>query len=544
MKNTWFGRASLADHYRHKDAKVIEPDDLWALTQIKWVLIGGKYKPDYQKTNPNFMGSTGKAEFDKGVHHFCNYLEDSTIRETIYSAPEALEEVIKSSKGFVLGEYNVEIAREDDWIMFEQRDYKTFFTHRNVRARGDQQCEGSAEFRIPILITAENMDKAYKVMHKFWQNPPNDVKLPKVAKLYNVAKLLDERPDMVNPELGPFTDQRGKGLCFYVTWEKKGGVSLTADEYKNFILNMLKALHEGGVEGIGYYASIGPDKAFKKAKDVPTLPVFASYLDYVTHVRIQGEQKVLQGDEALFAFEPEFRAAKFPNPLHDIVITQKDLDSAGLTKKILLDIENEHKKYILRDFPKRIEKLNDYIKYGIPDIEKYDLIEKGEGSKLPLHYNALKDKCKGLFDLEPLPSSAKDALTLLRLSNACKHLTVEANEFVRIAAPLIKKILDGYKTNDADLFAFNVLSAVKEVYPNLSEEKELTITASAKDKFYYIKDRISENKEKMGIVSAIFDFFMWLFGYGMEYEASRAGSAYSFVNILREQEKLRNTQEK
>ncbi len=81
IKNTWFGRASLADHY--KDATFIPQNDLWALRQIEWVLIDGKYKPDYQKANLNFMGITGKYKFNSGLYNFCDYLDDHTIRATI-----------------------------------------------------------------------------------------------------------------------------------------------------------------------------------------------------------------------------------------------------------------------------------------------------------------------------------------------------------------------------------------------------------------------------------------------------------------------------
>ncbi len=82
MKNTWFGRASLADHY--KDIKVIPSEDLWVFNNVVWRQEVKTDRPIicFAGTNRSFNNIEASA-FDSRVRVFYNYLLEHSIWNTV-----------------------------------------------------------------------------------------------------------------------------------------------------------------------------------------------------------------------------------------------------------------------------------------------------------------------------------------------------------------------------------------------------------------------------------------------------------------------------
>jgi hypothetical protein len=400
--------------------------------------------------------------------------------------------------------HNYTHKKHNGWYWFQEKEQES---ERKVEENGVTYI-GSAEFRIPISPTPENIRNALEVVRSLLSNP-KDIKLPKNIKLLNVNEVYEEGSNVLSPENGPDYDQRGKELCFYVTWDKDSGApSLTADDYKKFMLHMVRALYDGGVKGIGYYPSLNADRRFKLPDG--TFAPFATHIEYIADAYYNNHTQdniKFEGDGDLFYKEEVFAKHGSKNPLRKIVISQQDLADAGLTPEILQAIENNHKQYILQDFPQRLELLNDKFNAF---IEKKSPNPREPKDELKKNHASLRKECLGLLKVPDLPNTLDWHNTVPNgeelLTNACKHLATEAREFRAIASPIIKRLKDGYKTHDIEKFAKTAEEVFGEMNPNLNPEQKDAVKEKARDVFVEIRENVQHDKEPMSI----------LFGYGVE----------------------------
>jgi hypothetical protein len=438
--------------------------------------------------------------------------------------------------------------QDTNWTFYGKKE-EANYGERLVKSR-DEVYGGFAEFRIPILPTVNNIMRAEDVILEFLKTAESKgIPLPKLLKVHNIQEAIKE--GLILPETGPELDQRGKELCFYVTWEKDGELGsgqyttgaphLTVDEYKKFMLHMVKALYDGGVEGIGYYPSLNADRRFTLPDGTPAF--FATYLENVTQTYNvdTGLQIIPKGDDKLLFYKEEvFAKHGSKNPLREIEISQQDLADAGLTPEILQKIENNHKQYIWKDFPQRLEllggKLEEAAFSGSMGSEPKDELKKNHAS--------LRKECLGLLEVPALPnildwnSAAPNREELL--TNACKHLATEAREFRAIASPIIKRLKDGYKTHDIEKFAKTAEEVFGEMNPSLADAQKDAVKEKARYVFTEILGHVQSDKEPMSILRKFIDWFVSLFGYGVENK--RLGEAHTdFVSMVIAKDNPQNT---
>lgn len=222
----------------------------------------------------------------------------------------------------------VSTTRAKDWIWVERKPKHKVgkFKDKDLGQRKIPEELGSIEFRIGVTPTAENIQKAYNALLPLLsvdENDPEAIKPPRSVKFINAVDVAAGDYEGWLPEKGGKRnrDQRGKEINFYVSWKKNSSnqkyeSSLTADQYKKFMLHALKALLDADVDGVAYYPSVAADHSLAPDGQLKSV----TYLDYTT------------SDGSIWKHQAAYEANGFSDPLKNIVITNEDYLAAGITQ--------------------------------------------------------------------------------------------------------------------------------------------------------------------------------------------------------------------
>ncbi|KIE04522.1 hypothetical protein NF27_HQ00600 [Candidatus Jidaibacter acanthamoeba] len=349
---------------------------------------------------------------------------------------------------------NVDLVKKQGWLWFQDPSLEStsgnILTERTFE-KENKFYESQVEFRIPVEPTKENIEKAYAVLAALFNDPK--IKSPKNAKIIDINDLTGKGFADWNPEVGEVRqyDQRGKEICFYVTWDRKRGLandknprgeitiqpSLSAEEYKTFMLTALKALIDAGVEGVGYYPTQGADKSLSSSSSESELPTIFTYLDFTST------------DKSVFLHKAEYEANGFHNPLADIQLTLEDYLKAGIKLDDLANIRERQVKYLTEHFSKTKDTFLNELKV----INQYD--------KMSFEESWLK-KVESILD------NIKNDKNLNNNLNQLKILLSEKSESKIIGdkLPLVRYLADKENLEEGDKKLFdeliNLPSIVKE----------------------------------------------------------------------------------
>lgn len=205
------------------------------------------------------------------------------------------------------------------------------------------------QFRMSILPTEDNLNKAFNVISQF---EPLNEKDDKNNFICPNAKLIQLNSNNMNEWDGTLMDasdrdQRGKELCVYLPYDERTGSFLFSEEYiKHLMLDLWKALEYAGVE-LSYITPTNEEKEIPSDSSILTPFTYSSFKPY------KSEDGILHSND--------YNPMNHPDPLKDLYISRADLDAKGIKKYDALEISNARINYMKDHYQKACIRFNRQI---------------------------------------------------------------------------------------------------------------------------------------------------------------------------------------